>query len=183
MKGEELDVKKAADDVGEKIAGSEMAGSIVNVMDKLLKTGVMPKEELGYNDEKMEEIYGQAYRLYNTGKYSDAMQLFRLLLILDSTESKYYLGLASCFHMLKEYENAVKVYSIAGIVDPNTPVPHFHASDCYIQMNDKASAILMLELAVLRSGDKPEYQILKDRALLTIESLKKEIAKMGEVLK
>jgi type III secretion system low calcium response chaperone LcrH/SycD len=179
MKGEEQEVRRAAQAIGEGLGTAEMAGTIVNVMDKLLKTGVMPREELGYNEERMEEIYGQAYRLYNTGKYVDALELFRLLIILDSTDSKYYLGLAACFHMLKEYENAVKVYAIAGIVDSQSPVPHFHASDCYLQMNDKASAILMLELAVLRSGDKPEYQILKDRAQLTIDSIKKELIKLG----
>jgi type III secretion system low calcium response chaperone LcrH/SycD len=88
------------------------------------------------------------------------------------------MGLAACFHMMKEYKNAVSTYAICGVIDPDNPIPHYHASDCYIHMNDPVSALIALEMAIKRAGDKPEYQMLKDRALLSIESLKKEIAKI-----
>ncbi|NGX43339.1 MAG: hypothetical protein K940chlam7_01634, partial [Chlamydiae bacterium] len=58
-----------------------------------------------------------------------------------------------------------------------SPIPHYHASDCYIQMKDPISAIISLEMAVKRSGNKPEYKTLKDRAMMTIESLKEEAKK------
>jgi type III secretion system low calcium response chaperone LcrH/SycD len=141
-----------------------------------MQTGVIPKDKLGYSDEKIEALYGQAYRLYNTGKYQDAIQIFRMLIILNPPQGKYMLGLAACFHMLKDWENAIKVYTICSIVDSENPIPLFHASDCYIQMRDRASAIIALEMAIQRAKDKQEYQILKDRSLLTIASLKKELA-------
>jgi hypothetical protein len=76
--------------------------------------------------------------------------------------------------MLKEYRSAIDTYTIVSMVNPDNPIPFFHASDCMIQMGDNASAIIALQMAIKRSGEKPEFRTLKDRAQLTIESLKKE---------
>ncbi len=175
MKGKQNQIKKAANELSH-LVGQEKRQEFQNVTNQVT-SGVMPKDIMGLSEAMIEGIYGQAYRLYNTGKYKDASQLFRLLIMLNSTESKYAMGLAACFHMLKEYKNALSTYAICGVIDPYNPVPHYHASDCYIHLKDPMSAIISLQMAVKRSADKPEYQILKDRALLTIESLKKEIEK------
>jgi type III secretion system low calcium response chaperone LcrH/SycD len=177
MKGEQYQIKKTTADLGAKV-GKEKTKEFHEVAAKAVKGGMMPKDMMGLSDAMVEGIYGQAYRLYNTGKYKDASQLFRLLIMLNSTEQKYAMGLAACFHMMKEYKNAVSTYAICGVIDPDNPIPHYHASDCYIHMNDPVSALIALEMAIKRAGDKPEYQMLKDRALLSIESLKKEIAKI-----
>ncbi len=175
MKGDPQRVKRAAEEVGEELE-AQASAKMKGVADELLQKGQVPKDLLGINDAMMEGIYGQAYRLYNTGKYRDACQLFRLLIMLNASEAKYTMGLAACFHMLKEYRSAVETYAICGILDPNDPVPHFHSSDCYIQMGNPMAALISLEMAVKRAGNKPQFATLKDRALLTIQSLKKEIA-------
>lgn len=180
MKGEEEQVRKAAEEIGKQIADDQNYNAEFGAIAKeIFETGKIPKEALGFSDDRIEAIYGQAYRLYNTGQYMDASHLFRLLMILDATEPKYYIGLAACLHMLKDFSNAAQVYITCSVIDPTSPVPFFHASDCYIQLRDRPSAIFMLEMAVQRAGEKPEYQVLKERALLTISNLKKELAQMG----
>lgn len=149
----------------------KLEDALGGLSDKMLKGGMLPKDALGLSDALVEGIYAQAYRLYNTGKYSESIHLFRMLVMLNSTESKYILGLAACFHMLKEYQNAVQVYSMCAMLDPENPIPHYHASDCYVQMQDPLSAIISLNLAVQRAGEKPQYVKIKERALLTIDSL------------
>lgn len=181
MKGDPQRVKRAAEAVGEEV-GDQTSVKMEGMAGEMLQKGQIPKDLLGINEAMMEGIYGQAYRLYNTGKYRDACQLFRLLIMLNASESKYTMGLAACFHMLKEFRNAVGTYAICGMLDPENPIPHFHASDCYIQMGDMMAALIALQMAVKRSGNKEQYATLKDRALLTIQSLKKEIAE-GEGLK
>lgn len=188
MDGQRHQINKAVEGVGDKMQGlkEEMQGmdfegsaSIADEMKKIasefMKNSASPKEAMGLTDAMVEGIYGQAYRLYNTGKYKEASQLFRVLMMLDPKQPKFMLGLAASFHMLKEYKNAVEIYTICGIIDPDTPIPHYHASDCYIQMKDNISAIIALEMAVSRSGERPEYKMVKDRSLLTIENLKKEL--------
>ncbi len=174
MKGEQKEQAKRA--IGR--LGTDVAKEHGKEIDKLSKDAMMqqmlPKNALGLSDAMVEGLYSQAYRLYNTGKYKDASQLFRLLIMIDSSEAKFSMGLAACFHMMKEYNSAISTYALCGIIDPDSPIPHYHASDCYMQMKDPISAIISLEMAIKRAGEKPEYQSLKDRALMTIDNLKKE---------
>lgn len=176
MKGDAQQVKKATEQLGAGIK-EEKKGQMQTAMQQATRKGSPTKDALGLTDAMVEGIYGQAYRLYNTGKFRDASQLFRLLIMINTTEPKYVMGLAACFHMLKEYKSAIDTYAILGVIDPESPISFYHASDCYIQSKDPVSAMMVLEIAVKRAGEKPEFRTLKDRALLTIESLKKEIAK------
>lgn len=145
------------------------------IVDKMWSQKMSPKEALDISPSYLENIYAQAYRLYNTGKYAEASHLFRILIMFNAMEPKYTLGLAACFHMLKDYINAVQTYTMCSILDPKNPIPHYHSSDCFIQMKDYLSAMLCLELAIERTGDKPEYSKMRERAHLSLESLKKQI--------
>lgn len=146
-------------------------GEIAN---KMWNQGMSPKEAMGMDSSYLENVYSQAYRLYNTGKYNEAAHLFRILIMFNAMEPKYMLGLAACFHMLKEYVNAIQTYTMCSALDPQNPVPHYHSSDCFIQMKEYLSAMLCLELAIERAGDRAEYAKMKERALLSLESLKKQ---------
>lgn len=179
MKGDSQQIRKGAEHVGAAIK-EEKPSKIKTAVQKMSRQGTSPKDALGLTDAMVEGIYGQAYRLYNTGKYKDASQLFRMLIMINSTEPKYIMGLAACFHLLKEYKNAVETYAILGVIDSKSPVSYYHASDCYVQLKDPYSAVVSLEMAVKRAGDRPEFRTLKDRALLTMESLKKEIAEKNK---
>lgn len=176
MQSGRQDVRKAVEEMSQGME-PEQVKKLEQIASKMVGPGVPPKDAMGLSDQMVEGIYAQAYQLYNTGKYKEASQLFRLLIMLNGAEAKYSLGLAACYHMAKDYETAVIVYTTCGTLDPNNPIPHYHASDCYLQMNDKVSAMIALEMAVKRSGTKPEFAQLKDRALMTIESLREEITK------
>lgn len=179
MKGEQEQIKKAADHTGTMFKENN-TDSIKAAMERATRKGGSPKDALGLTDAMVEGVYGQAYRLYNTGKYKEAIQIFRLLLMINSTETKYAMGLAACFHMMKDYKTAVDSYSLVALIDPESPIPFYHSSDCLMQMGDPVSAVIALEMAIKRAGEKPEFKTLKDRAALTLESLKKDVAKIQE---
>lgn len=174
MKGEEKQVKKAVEQAGEAVKQTSTT-DYEKLMQKATANAVTPKDLLKISDAQAEGIYAQAYRLYNTGKYKDACNLFRLLVMINPTEAKYTLGMAACFHMQKEYKTAADMYMLCSVIDSASPIPPFHASDCYIQMKDFVSALFSLELAAQKAGQKPEYKVLKDRATLTIAAIKKEM--------
>ena len=155
--------------------GKEFDHALGDVANKMLEQGMSPKEAMGLSNSYLENVYAQAYRLYNTGKYAEAAHLFRILIMFNAMEPKYMLGLAACFHMLKEYVNAIQTYTMCSALDPHNPIPHYHSSDCFIQMKEYLSAMLCLELAIERAGDKPEYAKMKERAQLSLESLKKQV--------
>lgn len=152
----------------------EAKKALYDVSLEVFEKGKIPQEAMGLSGEMVEVIYSHAYRLYNTGRYNEAGQLFRLLIVLNPSESKYTLGLAACQHMMKEYRNAATTYALCSMIDPDSPIPFYHASDCYVKLNDKDSAIAALEVTVARSEGNPKYDQLRDRALLNIEALKQE---------
>lgn len=179
MQGEQQQIKQAAGAVGGKVKETT-AANVDKTVKQVTNSGKTTKDALGLTDAMVEGIYGQAYRLYNTGKYRDACQIFRLLLMINATEVKYAMGFAACFHMLKEYDAAVGAYNMVTVIDPNNPIPFYHISDCYIKLGDPLSAKVALDMAVKRAGEKPEFRTIKDRALMTIEGLKKELAAQGK---
>lgn len=133
------------------------------------------KDVLGISDESAEAIYGQGYLLYTTGRYKDAAEIFKLLIMMNSTEPKYVMGLGACYHMLKEYHSAASTYMLVSAIDAVNPLPYFHASDCYLQMGDKISAALMLEMTLKKAGDQKKFETLIQRATITLAGLKKEL--------
>lgn len=177
MKHAKQGIKKAIKETGEFIKNKE-GKTFQELTGKSVQSCSAIKDVLGITDESAEGIYGQAYLLYNTGRYRDAAEVFRLLIMLNSTEPKYLIGLAACHHMQKDYQAAGSTYNLASIIDPDNPIPFFHASDCYLQLGDKASAAAMLEMAVTRAKGKPQYATLKQRAEITLDTLKKEITKI-----
>lgn len=183
MKGSRETKNEAEDaDLNEAIESAKfLEGFLGQFTDKVLNQGVLPKDALGVKNNVLEGIYAQAYQLYNTGKYLDAIHLFRMLILIDPTEPKFTMGLAACSHMMKEYTAAAQSYTLVGIMEPHNPIPHYHASDCYLQLKDPVSAMIALEMAISRAGDRPEYQMMKERAQLSLQSLrdtqKKELQK------
>lgn len=176
MKSEQEQIKRAGRAIGTGIK-EQQKDQIRAAFDQVTGKGKTPKEILGLNDAMIEGIYGQAYRLYNTGKYKEAIQVFRLLIMINASEPKYAMGLAACFHMLKQYKDAADAYTVVAVIDPDNPIPFYHMSDCYVQMGSPLSAAAALDSAVTRSGEKPEYRVLKERALLLMQSLQKEATK------
>lgn len=146
-----------------------------DLMDKLWQEGLSAKEAIGLNDAALVKIYNQAHQLYSTGKHAEAIHLFRFLITFDPMNPKYMLGLAASLHMLKEYFEAADIYMTCTMLDPKNPIPPYHASDCYIQMNDPIPAMFNLELAIACCGDNSNYATLKEKAQLSLDSLNQRI--------
>ena len=104
-------------------------------------------------------------------------------LLMNVMETKFILGLAACAHMMEDYEQAVKHYLTCGMMDPNSPIPFYHASDCFIKLDDIYSAMISLSTVVERSGEKPEYVTMKNRCEVTLETFKEKVKKGEESLK
>ncbi|MBS0634627.1 MAG: SycD/LcrH family type III secretion system chaperone, partial [Verrucomicrobia bacterium] len=141
--------------------GKKAENAVKQIMEAALKKGIMPKQALQISDDTMEAIYTQAYTLYNQSKYRDASYIFRLLMLLDFTTPKYVLGLAACAHRVQDFTNAANLYFLCAALDPDNPIPHFHATDCYLQLGAKAIASYSLQLAIEAAGEQPQYQTIK----------------------
>jgi hypothetical protein len=60
---------------------------------------------------------------------------------------------------------------------------HYHAADCYLQMNAFEMATLSLTMAIDAAGDQPQYAVIKQRATLmkaSIQLQKLEFSKKAQ---
>lgn len=174
---DKMDINKLTDTL-QKInfgAGKPAEDTLKLIMEKVVAKGIMPKEALRIGDDTMEAIYTQAYNLYNQGRYKESSYIFRLLMLLDYSTPKYTLGLAACLHRMKDYVNASNLYLLCAAFDPKNPMPHYHAADCYLQMNVTELAILSLNMAISVAADQPQYAVLKERATLLKNGLEDQL--------
>jgi type III secretion system low calcium response chaperone LcrH/SycD len=134
---------------------------------------MMPKEAMGFDDTTIEAIYSCGYRLYNAERYAEAFNVFRTLMVLNPTEKKYLFAIAACLHRLRDYENAVKAYLISAVFDAQNPIIFFHVADCYAHIGAMGLTKSALEDVVRIAENKAPYQVLRERALLMIDSINK----------
>ncbi len=153
---------------------AEVKRGMGHAIKNMVLNSMYPKDALGVGDKKTEELYAEAYRLYNNGRYEKAQKLFSTLILLNAIDPRFIFGLAACMHMKKEYAHAGSTYVKCAIIDFENPIPYYHAADCWIQLNDPLSAITNLNLAIKRCGDKPEFDAIKKRCILTLESLTRD---------
>lgn len=154
----------------EKVAlgGPRVEGAVEKVAENIMEKGMFLKDAMGLSGEMVEAIYSFAYHLYSIGKYEEAMQIFRLLIMLDPLQPRFPLGLAACFHMLKDYHCAASSYMLCTLLDGNDPLPHYHAADCYTELKQPEIAADQLRICIAKCGNVEEFQPIKARAEVTL---------------
>jgi type III secretion system low calcium response chaperone LcrH/SycD len=177
MEAKEMNMDSKEDEMMEAVAkmgeahSKEVGKGIGKVTQNILVKGMMPKDACGVGDNTAEAMYAQGYQLYNNGKYGEARQIFSMLTVLNPLEPKYLLGQAASTHMMRELEHAAELYVRYTILSPQDPVPYYHAADCYIQLQEVDCAIVALNMVIKKSGEKPEYSSIKDRAKMMLGNL------------
>jgi type III secretion system low calcium response chaperone LcrH/SycD len=149
------------------------AEKITNQVVDLFAHGATLKDIHGYTDEEFDALYTLGYNLYNQGKFGEALQAFGFLLMHDQLERKYYKAFGSCLQMLKRYEEAVRNYSMASILDLTDPEPTYHTAECMLALGMPAEAIEALTLVVNDTKGKPGYEVMHERSKAMIEVISK----------
>ena len=120
-------------------------------------------EVLGITDDEISPIplelersfYSTAFGLYEKGDYRGAAQLFTQLVLTDPFSIHYWQGLASSKQMAREYHAAVHAWSLVALLRENDPLPHFHAAECFLSLDEKEDALKALDAALdLCHGDE-----------------------------
>lgn len=107
---------------------------------KSLLDGEPIKMAKGIDDSQLGAVYSLGYSYYQTGRYDEALKLFKFLVLMDHLSQKYWLALGSAHQMLKNYDDAIKSFAQAALLDLNNPKPMYYAALCHLAKNDKVSA-------------------------------------------
>jgi type III secretion system low calcium response chaperone LcrH/SycD len=82
-----------------------------------------------------EALYTYAYNCYTQAKYDDGLRAFGLLMAYNHLDRRFYSGFAACLHMQKRYEEALKYYGAASLLDPDDPAPVLHMAECWLALS------------------------------------------------
>ena len=154
---------------------SEVDWGAVQALDKALnQDGHILKDFAKVTDDEMEAIYAVAIQEFDGAKFADAELRFALLCRLDHFCGKYWLGLGAARQQLKRPKEAIAAYALAGLHDPENPVPGLRAAECYLAVGDLENALSGAKSALHWSEDKPEHAAFAARAEALVESIKRQ---------
>ena len=94
--------------------------------------------------EEQAHLYTLGFHFYEGGDYQNAAQSFTKLILSNPFGEKYWRGLASSRQMQKDFLAAVHAWSIVVLLAENDPIPHFHAAECLLSLNEKEDAFKAL---------------------------------------
>jgi type III secretion system low calcium response chaperone LcrH/SycD len=166
-------IKTELDKLGSKVPADQRK-AYEEVLLKIFRDGMSPKEAMGLSDETMEALYGYAYRLYESGNYTDSQRIFQYLVNFNAEVTKYSLGLAACYHMQKKYQAAIEAYMLNALFDQESPIPFYHIADCYIKMEQPEGALLALDDAI-RMAFLPRHTLIRERAIMMRKKIRDEL--------
>ncbi len=123
------------------------------------------------SDDAMEAIYSVAYNLYQGGKYDEAQKVFQFLCFYDHFNRKYFLGLGACQQMMKQYEQAIEIFTFATVLDADDPRGMLYIGDCHLAMGDKDKAKGCYETAIEWGAGQAAYADELKRAENMLENI------------
>ena len=137
---------------------------IAEAMTAITEQGATLADLKGFTRKHLEALYTVGFNAYNSGNYKQALKVFQFLCLYDHLEKKYWMALGACRQLMKQYKDAVDVYTYAWSLDMDDPTAALHAADCHIALGDRDAAISGLRFAAKNSVDKPELHAVKERA-------------------
>lgn len=124
-----------------------------------LDNSFAPRELFGIKVEKLQEIYKIANFLYEKELYDSAKNLYVFIVMLDSTLTNSWIGLALCLEKLNQFENAFRIFSLLTLLNP-TPDAYIYAIDCCLKIpNMQEAKELMHQLESLECNDQQKIAI------------------------
>ena len=149
-----------------KTDGTPQFKKMANEALQKVEEGAFLKDALGFTPEMLDTIYSNAFNMFQSGQYKQALPLFEFMHQLDPLDYNYVFSIAACYQYQKMYEEAAAYYMMCGELDPLNPVPSFHLFSCFVAMNELTSAWVAIQETIALAERDPQYDELKDRALL-----------------
>lgn len=146
------------------------------VLEKIYLEGKAPADAMGIKKESAEAIYNEGARLYNSGKYQDALGFFRLVDFILPNVPQYTFSTAACYQMLGKNKEAVGWFLKCAYFDKASPIPYYHMADCFLKMKDYGGAMGALSSVLKRAGNDPKFEKICGKSKLMLEDAKKHFS-------
>lgn len=138
---------------------------------KIFFEGSFPADALGFSKEFLDEVYHYAYNLFQQNKIEEASQLFRWLKKMVPVEPIYTIALIHCLTLQKKWLGAISYLLELAYLDVEDPVPFEKISECLIELGDLSGALITIDKAIERAGDKKEFAEAKGKWQLRYDNI------------
>jgi type III secretion system low calcium response chaperone LcrH/SycD len=118
----------------------------------------------------IDHVYAMAYHHYENGKYGEAINLFRFLTLFDLQARRNWIGLGASQQMQKEYDEAIKSYTFAALMDDRDPYVFLYIAHCWIAKGEIALGLQALNSVELAVDGQKKYQSLLNQVELLREA-------------
>ncbi|QLH36286.1 MAG: hypothetical protein HWD61_09225 [Parachlamydiaceae bacterium] len=135
----------------------------------IFEKGILPAEALGFSEEFLNHVYRYAYNLYQQNKIEEASQLFRWLKAMVPAYPKFTIALIQCFIQQKNWLAAVANLMELAYQDLEDPMPFVKMSECLMEAEDYGGALITMEKAIERAGNKQQYAQEKERWIMNYD--------------
>jgi type III secretion system low calcium response chaperone LcrH/SycD len=106
-----------------------------------------------FNNEDVSLLYSLGFNLYEREDYATSKEIFQRLVLSRPYEKKFWMALGACHQMTRHFELALESWAMASFIDEHDPLPHFHATECYLALESPEEAFLALEETKKRLQD------------------------------
>lgn len=138
-------------------------------MINIFERNMLPADALGFSEDFLKYVYKFAYTLYQQNKIEEASQLFRWLKVMVPFYPKYTKALIQCFILQKKWGPAITYLLELAYQDFEDPMPFAKISECLMEAEDYAGALIATEKAIQRAGDKKQYAHKKEQWLMNYD--------------
>lgn len=140
---------------------------IYQEVEDFLLAGGSVADMYGLKMEDLEPVYAHGYSLYNQARWTEALQVFSFLTYHSHLEQRFHVARGACLQMMKLYEDALRAYGPAYVLDATDPTVSLHIAECFIALGKKEEARGVLEnVAELTQDNAAFAQINKRGAAL-----------------
>ncbi len=124
-------------------------------------------EQMKMSDEYLEQFYAYGFAQYGTGNWTEAADVFRVLCTRRPLEERFWFALGASLQQARSYSDALHAWSMAALLSPENPLPHFHAAECCFSLQNKDDGAKALKEAEQRLKNPDPLQgkiaILKEQ--------------------
>ncbi len=117
------------------------------------------------SDFDMALWYRAALDCYKKHSYEESVNIFTLLIMLNSSVESYWLGLGGAEQMLRHYQLAICAYETALQITPHNGLTHLLIAQCFLLLNDKNNAQVQWKAAkesIAENGSQPYWNELME---------------------
>jgi len=137
----------------------QRAGS--DVVNLLMSGGTLGSLQ-HFTPSDYESVYKLGHQFYARGAYNDAFKAFGFLVLNNHLDRRFLFAFAATCQMLKRYEESIRYYTLAMILNVDDPLPSLHMSECLIGLGKLPEALEMLRMVIDECGS--EHQLTRRRA-------------------